>query len=37
MDPEVHRKILDLFRSGCMADEVVAALDITEQTICNWL
>ncbi|MCS4257852.1 transposase-like protein [Rhodococcus erythropolis] len=34
--PEFRRKVLDLLKSGRTVAEVVAALDVTEQTIYNW-
>lgn len=35
--PEFRRKVLDLLKSGRTVAEVAAALDVTEQTIYNWL
>lgn len=35
--PEFRRKVLDLLKSGRAVAEVAAGLDVTEQTIYNWL
>ena len=35
--PEFRRKVLDLLKSGRTVAEVAAGLDVTEQTIYNWL
>ncbi|WP_419722144.1 transposase [Rhodococcus globerulus] len=35
--PEFRRKVLDLLKSARTVAEVAAGLDVTEQTIYNWL
>lgn len=35
--PEFRRKVLDLLKLGRTVAEVAAGLDVTEQTIYNWL
>ena len=35
--PEFRRKVLDLLKSGRTVAEVASSLEVTEQTIYNWL